>query len=406
MFNYDIITRIEDLEPYRVEWGRLLSVTPHASWFQSFSWFEMRWKHRLETDVALKVLMVKAGDRLIGIVPLVVQKRATALGSVRKLRFPVENWCSYYGALGVDPEMIMSEAAGYFRDSKNPGAEGFDLIEFTNLPDYRAENGAPSSSPEPILTGLPSGRHEVLECSEVAMLYLEGDWESYWESRKAQKNRRRNVERCARRLGELGEVTYLRSRPEPGSAPDWSLYESCEKLASMSWQDGLVGGHTLHHEAVKPFLRDVHEAAVKDGGSDLTLLMLDGRPVAFTYGYYFQGYVDLMRVGFDPALAKFAPGNVLWTRLIEDSYALGDKILDYGPSCLDYKKFWMTSLEQTYQVIEYGSSPAAKAMRLARKLKSKIAIGETADHTNEEAKALAAKNRQQKLSAPSEHAVS
>ncbi|MDF1739416.1 MAG: GNAT family N-acetyltransferase [Verrucomicrobiales bacterium] len=406
MINYEVITRIEDLERYRVEWGRLLSVTPHASWFQSFSWFEMRWKHRLETDESLKVFVVKADDRLIGIVPLMVQRKPTALGSIRKLRFPVENWCSFYGALGLDPEMIMSEAANYFRNAQNKGADGFDLIEFTNLPDYRAQGGVPSSSPEPILSGMPTGRSEVSKCSEVAMLYMEGTWDSYWESRKAQKNRRRNVERCARRLSELGEVTYLRSRPEAGSTPDWSHYEACEKLASMSWQDGLVDGNTLHHEEVKPFLRDVHEAAVKEGCSDLTLLMLDGRPVAFTYGYYFQGYLDLMRVGFDPSLAKFAPGNVLWTRLIEDSYALGDKILDYGPSCLDYKKFWMTCLEQTYQVIEYGTSPAAKAMRLARKLKSKIAIGENADHTNEEAKERAAKNRQQQVSEPTGHAVS
>jgi CelD/BcsL family acetyltransferase involved in cellulose biosynthesis len=191
----------------------------------------------------------------------------------------------------------------------------------------------------------------------------------------------------------LGEITYLRSRPESGSTPDWSLYESCENLASISWQDGLVDGNTLHHEEVKPFLRDLHEAAVKEGGSDLTLLMLNGRPIAFTYGYHFQGYVDLMRVGFDPALAKFAPGNVLWTRLIEDSYARGDKVLDYGPSCLDYKRFWMTSLEQTYQVVEYGAGAAATALRLARSLKSKIAMGDSADHTNEEAKELAGKNR-------------
>ncbi len=354
----------------------------------------------------MKVLMVKAGDRLIGIVPLVVQRKATALGSVRKLRFPVENWCSYYGPLGLDPEMIPSEAASYFRDSKNKDADGFDLIEFTNIPDYRAQNGVPSSSPKPILTGLAQGRNDVLECSEVAMLYLEGDWDSYWESRKAQKNRRRNVERYARRLSEMGEVTYIRSRPEAGLTPDWSLYESCEKLASISWQDGLVDGNTLHHSDVRPFLRDAHEAAVKEGCSDLTLLMLDGRPVAFTYGYCFQGYVDLMRVGFDPELARFAPRNVLWTRLIEDSYSRGDAVLDCGPSCLDYKRFWMTVLEQTYHVVEYGASPVATAMRLARKLKSKIAMGDSADHTNEQAKELAARNRHPKPRVSAEHVTS
>ena len=38
-------------------------------------------------------------------------------------------------------------------------------------------------------------------------------------------------------------------------------------------------------------------------------MYLDGRPLAFVYGYHHGGYLDLMRAGFHPDYAKLAPGN-------------------------------------------------------------------------------------------------
>lgn len=389
MNSVEIIEQTTDLSPLREDWSRLLAVTPHASFFQSLDWLETRWKHRLPTDAALQVAVIRENGDVTGIVPLCVQKKATPLGDIRKLRFPIDNWGSFYGAVGANPEEAMSRVAAYLNSTASSSATAFDLLEFTNLPDYQSSKGEPSESPEPCLSP-DSGNWITSECSHVAMLYLEGDWNSYWESRRAQKNRRRNVERCERRLSELGQLEYLRFRPAPGEDPRWDLYDACEALASKSWQDSLVDGNTLHHEDVRPFLRDVHLAAVQSGHCDLNLLTLDQTPIAFSYGYHFQGYVDLMKVGFDPELAKFAPGNALWTRLIQDSYERGDQVLDFGPSCLDYKKFWMTALETSYQSVHYSKTPAGRAFQLARTFKAKLPM-KSADHTNEEAKELAAK---------------
>lgn len=383
MIECEIIETQEGLSSLKNEWSRLLAMTPHASFFQSWHWMEVRWKHRLESDTDLRVVVVRENREVIGIVPLVIQRRQTPLGAIRKLRFPIDNWGSFYSAVAGEPGRVMSEAAKHLRENR----KDHDLLEFTNLPDYRSSDGKPSETRNPQLDD-DAGPWEIDECSHVAMLYLSGDWESYWESRKAQKNRRRNVERCERRLGELGIIEYIRYRPDAGEDPRWDLYDQCEELASKSWQDGLADGNTLHHEDVRPFFRDAHLAAIKAGASDLNLLRLNGKPVAFSYGYHFRGYVDLTRVGFDPELGKFAPGNALWTRLIRDSYSRGDYALDFGPSCLDYKKFWMTTLETSYQAIRYAPTPAGRAFRLARTVKAKLPM-HSADHTNAEAKEAA-----------------
>ena len=202
-------------------------------------------------------------------------------------------------------------------------------------------------------------------------------------------NRRRNVDRCERRLAEQGgdhlfALSSAWNKNHHDAEPRWDLYDACEELARKSWQAGLTNGNTLSHEEVRDFVRLAHVAAVDAGALDLNLLYLDQRPVAFVYAYHYRGYVDLMRIGFDPELAKVAPGNALWTRLIRDSYQRGDRVLDLGPTCLDYKKFWLTRVEPSYRYLHYPLRPRAQTLRLARWLKERFK--RKVEETNQENK--------------------
>ena len=168
------------------------------------------------------------------------------------------------------------------------------------------------------------------------------------------------------------------------------LFEKCVTIAARSWQSGLVEGNTLSHGDVYPLLRDVHFAAARAGGLDVSLLKLNGTPIAFAYGYHFRGHVDVMRIGFDPEWSKMGPGSVLWTRQIRDSIARGDRVLDLGPTAVDYKKFWMTRRVPTYRWLRYTHSPRAQLLRLARWIRGRT--GKPLDTTNSESKQLASES--------------
>jgi len=229
----------------------------------------------------------------------------------------------------------------------------------------------------------------------AALIDLDTSWHDYWESRRKDHNRRRNVERCERRLAERGKLTYVRYRPAGtgrfDAQPRWDLYDACEELARISWQSGLGEGNTLSHAHVRDFVRDAHVAAVNAGALDLNLLLLNDRPIAFVYGYHYRGQVDLIRAGFDPELAALAPGNALWTRIIRDSYARGDRVIDLGPTCLDYKRFWMTRLEPTFGYHAYPGHPRAQLLRLAFWARSRLTRPRA--ETNEAAKREVAQRR-------------
>lgn len=383
------ICDIDQLTEYRSAWRQLLAVTPHASFFQSTDWLESRWRHAT-TDEQLFVVVVMSGEQPTGFVPLCIKREMSSCGPVKVLRFPIDGWGSFYGPIGATPDETLKAALNHVWRS----GRKFDLVELQTIPVLDSEGASCAVDSEDPLTKVDFAEQSCEEATRVAMLDLTGDWERYWDIRKLQKNRRRNVERCERRLTEIGTVRYERYRPGGTSvaddAPRWELYDACESIARDSWQDGLVDGNTMHHEHVRPLLRDAHLSAVNAGAVDINLLFLNDRPVAFVYGYHFQGYVDLMRIGFAPDLAKLAPGNALWTRLIQDSFERGDRVLDFGPTCLDYKRFWMTRLEPSYQVQQYASTPKAMALRMARWLKSQCRS--LSDSSTQRSKALASEN--------------
>ena len=100
---------------------------------------------------------------------------------------------------------------------------------------------------------------------------------------------------------------------------------------------------------MREYLRAAHVAAADAGAVDLNLLLLNGRPIAFAYNYYWQGWVYGLRSGYDHSQSEDGAGAVLMARMIEDSCRRGDRLIDLGPSYLDCKRPWLTRLKPAWQ---------------------------------------------------------
>jgi CelD/BcsL family acetyltransferase involved in cellulose biosynthesis len=340
----------------------LLAITPSASYFQSFDWFATYWKH-YGADQQLRAMIISAGSKIVGIVPLVVARQKTRLGPLRVLTYPLHGWGSFYGPIGEDAHGMLAAVLKHVDETERD----WDLIDFV----WVDADGADAGQTRDAFTDadLPAR-----ECPWSTSVFVEIDqgWEKYWSSRKS--HWRTNVRRCERLLRERGPVEFVRYRPR-GAAfcdgnPRWDLYDACEQVARRSWQGSSSTGTTLSHESVRRYLREAHQSAAEFGAVDLNLLYVNNRPAAFAYNYRYRNYVFGLRTGFDPRLATDGAGTVLQKHMIEDSCRRGDQILDLGPGSIKPKRHWQTRLAVAYRYTHYAAfSPRAQVLRVLHHLK-------------------------------------
>ena len=330
------INGIDQLVPFRQDWGDLLRETRGASFFQSFDWLDVYWRHFGEGQ-KLRVLVVLGENRPLGILPLVVRNEATRAGWLRVLTFPLHAWGSFYGPVTADPALTLAAGLEHIRQTPRD----WDLLELR-------WQGAPDTDPTQAQRAMHSAGFQAYRTvwEQTAIVEMNSTWQSYWSSRKGAWLRR--FHHAEKKLAEQGEVSHVRyrprGRPHDDGGPRWDLYDACEDIARRSWQGAATDGTTLSHASVRGFLRDTHQAAAAAGAVDLNLLLIDGSPVAFVYGYCHRGSVYGVRRGYDAARCLAGAGNVLLGYTLRDSFARGDRFYDMGVGSLASKRHFQTRL--------------------------------------------------------------
>lgn len=330
----ECVTTLAELAPHRAAWNRLAAQTAGAQFFSTYDWLETYWRHWAGTQ-ELHVLLVRDGDELASIVPLVVRTERRRIGRLRVLTFPLDDWGSFYPPLGPHPEAALAVVVAHLARSRRR----WDVLSWRWLdPAQRSTVALRAALSAAGLRTYDSVRQTT------ALIDLPEQYADYLAGRGTKF--RNNLRRWERRVSELGAVRFVKHRPrgaEAGDAdPRWDLYETCERIAAQSWQGASTTGTTLSHESVRAFLRDAHASAVALGAADLNLLYLADEPVAFEYGYAWQGVKFSLRFGYNGEVCQAGLGNLMWLETIKAGIAAGDRTFDLGPGSLEYKRHFAT----------------------------------------------------------------
>ena len=179
------INSLEELAGRRLLWDLLLSQTREATFFQSLDWLLAYWRH-FGQQQRLRVLIVEAADRPIGILPLTVIPESTRLGTVRVLTYPLDGWGTFFGPIGPNPTATL--VAGLRHVQSTP--QDWDLVDLRWIDARGIDAGRTAAALRS--ADLPAAQKPW---QEVAQIELAGDWHSYWHSRDP--DWRREIERTA-----------------------------------------------------------------------------------------------------------------------------------------------------------------------------------------------------------------
>jgi CelD/BcsL family acetyltransferase involved in cellulose biosynthesis len=155
--------------------------------------------------------------------------------------------------------------------------------------------------------------HATRRRCTVNRVQIGHDWPTYWDSRS--RSHRRHIRRSAARA-ELQGTAELECFDALEPADVEPLLRSCFEMEARGWK-GTAQSAVLKVPGVWEFyLRQARQLAAW-GQLDLVLLKLQGRPIAFEYGWHGKGDYFSPKVGYDETFHQLSPGQLLRYRLLD-----------------------------------------------------------------------------------------
>lgn len=152
---------------------------------------------------------------------------------------------------------------------------------------------------------------------EVGRVPIGDDFDAFLSGRS--RSHRQAMTKALRRLRESGELTLRRETAPPIDAVEPLLFAGFE-IEDRSWK-GQAGTSVLRTPGMFGYFVRQGEELARRRSLDLCFVELDGRPIAFLYGYRGKGVLFAHKIGYDPQYAAFSPGQVLFSLLFEQLHA-------------------------------------------------------------------------------------
>ena len=150
--------------------------------------------------------------------------------------------------------------------------------------------------------------------------------EDWWAGFSAKS--RQTLRRKQRKLGDV-EVIEVRREDQVAD-----FLEAAHEVSRRTWQSGRLGLRIRNDEQEQRLFGFL---AARGALRSYLLQTADG-PAAFLVGTQFRGVLQYEEVGYDPALSRWSPGEVLLALAVERMLAdHPPEVLDFGGGHADYK---------------------------------------------------------------------
>lgn len=292
----------------RAQWNALVARNETNTLFQTYEWFDAWWQ-ALARHRKLFFLVVRRGAEVIGFAPLML--RRTALG-LRQLEFIGTGNSDYQDFVFSDDKPAALAALCVFL-KKHAGS--WDRLWLANVP--QSSSTISELANAAAASGLKLVGEAVVRCP---VLLLENRVEAARELVG-----RYSVRRPVNWFSARGRLSW---RHVTDAAELESLLPTFFEQHVARWRS--TGRPSLFES---PEQRDFYVALARTlqptGWLSFFVIEFDHRPIAFHFGFDYQGSIVWYKPSFAPEYAARSPGLLLMRQLIEDAVAGAKKELDF-----------------------------------------------------------------------------
>ena len=337
-----------DLEPL---WNRLLDESGINHPFLTHQWIRTWWES-FGAGCKLHVLLVKDGDGVIAIAPLMLTRRKFYGWPLRCLEFIANVHtprCDF---------LVTRRHAEVYRAIWSSLSGRRELWDVLLLCQVAADS--PTLHEISLLAAesqLPLGQWRS---ALSPYLPIQDDWDEYFKQRNSKH--RANLRRRMKRLSELGPVEMERITREG------RLEEALEegfRIEGAAWKDQ-SGTSIRAQQESRLFYTQLARRFAQRGWLELNFLTVSGRRIAFHYSLRYNNKVYLLKPGYDPAYSSYSPVNLLCYLCLQHLFDTGTEEFDFLGVGDEWKLQWTHETRSHYWLFVFSKAPLAFLIYLAK----------------------------------------
>lgn len=310
----DTVDRAGLTHPFlRHEWLR--------SWWDSFG-----------QGRTLSVMVVRAGNRILALAPLMLETARMYGVPVRRVQFLHNDHTPKADVIVPDAEHA-DEAYTALWNTLHGGRAHWDVLQLSQL-----QCDSPTHAQVSRLAAAESCPTAVWRSDDSPYLELTSDWNAYLAGRNAKlkQNLRNRLNRLTRQFGEpslevISECAAIRN-----------TRDEALRLEASGWKRQ-AGTAICSDPQVLRFYTLLAERAAVSGWLRLLFLKVNGRRVATSYASRYHDRLSFFKTGYDPDFAAYAPFKLLTYFTIREGFSAGLREVDFLGDAEPWKLEWTTT---------------------------------------------------------------
>jgi CelD/BcsL family acetyltransferase involved in cellulose biosynthesis/predicted ATP-grasp superfamily ATP-dependent carboligase len=327
----DVVGSLSALGVDAEEWNAIASRSDTNTVFQTHEW-SRSWLSTFGDQYSPFFVRVANGHGVAGIAPFVVERRATE----RVVRLLGDGRADYldFMAAGNKADVIKSVFDTLTEDGR------WDVVELNNIP-------GDSSTVELVRSVCDAHGYRTLVDDQYPCptLLIEGrEDEALKVLNKPSLRRRTNYFNRAGRLVCLNLSTAAEVQPH---------LDAFFAQHVMRWGSG-AGGSTSSSLFVdnrnRDFYRELTRAIAPKGWLLFSVVEFNDKPIAFHYGFDYNGSVIWYKPSFDVEFEQHSPGIVMVQHLIRYAIEHGRRELDFTVGDEAFKRRFTNATRRTYGI--------------------------------------------------------
>jgi len=301
----EVIRDLEQLASLRDAWDKAVENSNFDSVFVTHAWFYC-WAKHFASNQTLYIVIARDGDRILGIMPLLLERHRYHFWSRTVLR-SMTNLQSYKYNLIFSKTRSAEILAAMF-DHLN-GELPWNTMQL----DFVAD-------PVEIVSLLQAmqGRAYFRMRTEFHMdspyIRISGTWSDYLAQRN--KNVKKNLSYFERKLEKEGTTEVYSVHAGNLLRTDVACALSIER---SSWK-GDRGTAIANSEVETNFYYELGELMSIGGKFGLYFLEINGERIAFDYCLTHNDHFNVLKTGYNPAYSKSSPGRVLRKKVLQELF--------------------------------------------------------------------------------------